>query len=79
MGRDDDENIAANVSPPTTPEEWQSIRAGVDKSHKAWIIIGPFYAVVTNWKAIAIVVGIIVYMNRPDIIAALRIIAGATP
>jgi hypothetical protein len=79
MGRDDDAKIAANTSPPDTPEEWESIRSGVDKSHKAWVIIGPFYAVVINWKAIAIVVGIIVYINRPDIIAAIGVLAGGAP
>ena len=76
MGRDDDENIAANHQAPTTAQEWASIRSGVDKAHKAWIVVGPFHAVVTNWKAILIVLGVVIYINRPDIILALQTLTG---
>ena len=75
MGQDED-NIAANHAAPKTPDEWRTIRAGVDKAHKAWTIVGPIHAVVANWKALAIVVAVIIYINRPDIIAALRVLAG---
>ena len=76
MGKDEDV-IAANDEEPKSPEEWRVIRAGVDKSHKAWIIVGPIHAVVTNWKALAIVAGAVVYFNRPDIVAALGVLMGA--
>jgi len=75
MGQDE-ENIAANHAAPKTPEEWRTIRAGVDKAHKAWTIVGPIHAVVVNWKALAIVLVIVIWLNRPDIIAALRVLAG---
>lgn len=73
MGKDEDA-ISKASDPPATPDEWRVIRDGVDKAHKGWIIIGPFYAVVTNWKAILIVLGVILYINQPDIIAALRVL-----
>ena len=73
----DEDNIAANHEPPTTPSEWRVIRDGVDKAHKSWVITGPIHAVVTNWKALALVMAVVVYLNRPDIIAALSVLAGA--
>lgn len=71
MGKDED-GIAENKDAPTTPEEWRVIRSGSDKAHKSWVIVGPIYAVVVNWKALAIVASIVVYLNRPDIIAAIQ-------
>lgn len=76
MGKDED-GIAENRDSPTTPEEWRVIRSGVDKAHKAWVIVGPIHAVVVNWKALAVVVSIVVYLNRPDIIAAIQAFSGA--
>ena len=76
MGNDED-SIAANHEPPKTAEEWRVIRAGVDKSHKAWVIVGPIHAVVTNWKALAIVAAVVVWINRPDIVTALQLLTGA--
>lgn len=75
MGRDED-NIAANHDAPETPDEWRTIRSGVDKAHKTWVIIGPIHAVVNNWKALVLVVAVVIYLNRPDIISALRVLAG---
>ena len=75
MGQDED-NIAANHAAPKTPDEWRAIRAGVDKAHKAWVIVGPVHAVVVNWKALMIVLALVIYINRPEIIAALRALAG---
>ena len=75
MGKDED-TIAASHEPPKTGEEWRVIRDGVDKSHKAWMIVGPFHAVVTNWKALAIVVFIIAWANNPKILAAIALITG---
>jgi hypothetical protein len=75
VGKDEDE-IAAKDAAPETPDEWRTIRSGVDKSHKAWVIVGPIHAVVMNWKALAIVVAVVLYLNRPDIIASLRTLAG---
>lgn len=76
MGKDED-TIAASHEPPKTGEEWRVIRDGVDKSHKAWVIVGPFHAVATNWKAILVVVSIIVWMNSPKFLAAIAIFSGA--
>lgn len=75
MGENED-HIAANHSAPKTPEEWRTIRQGVDKAHKAWVVVGPFHAVVSNWKALAIAVAFVVWVSRPEIIAALRALAG---
>lgn len=70
MGEDEDK-IAASHEPPQTGEEWRVIRDGVDKSHKAWLIVGPIHAVVTNWKAILVVVFVIAWLNNPRILAAI--------
>ena len=75
MGREEDD-IAANHNPPKTPDEWRAIRSGVDKAHKSWVIVGPIHAVVTNWRALALILAIVLYLNRPDIVAALRVLTG---
>lgn len=77
MGRNEDQdNIAANQAAPKTPDEWRAIRSGVDKAHKAWTIVGPIHAVVANWKALILILAVVLYLNRPGIIEALRVLAG---
>lgn len=78
MGHDEDA-IASNHEPATTPAEWKAIRDGVDKAHKMWIFGGPIHAVISNWKAILFVGAVVVWINKPGIVEAFKTIAGVTP
>lgn len=72
-----DKNRNGRSTPPEDGDDWADLWSGNDKSHKAWIVIGPVVAFVQNWKAIAAVVVVVVWMNRPEIIDALGILIGS--
>lgn len=63
----------------TPPEdhEWPGIWRALDRANKSWIVTGPIHAAVTNWKAFAIIMGIVVWINRPEIVAAIRTLSGS--
>lgn len=61
---------------PPTKEEWAEIWPAIEKADKAWLIIGPIHAVVTNWKALLIVAIVVLWLNNPKILEALRVITG---
>ncbi len=73
MARDDD---SLRDEPFDDARERQGMRAARIKSDKMWIIVGPIYAVFENWKALGIVGVIIIWINRPEILAALKTLAG---
>jgi len=75
VGRDED-NIAANDEAPRNAEEWRVIRAGVDKAHKSWVVVGPIHAVVTNWRALIVILVGAAWLNRPGIQEALQALVG---
>ena len=62
----------------TPPEdhEWPGIWEALEKAEKGWIITGPVHAVVTNWKALAVVAGVVAWVNRPGIMEALSTLVG---
>ena len=61
---------------PPTKEEWPAIWANLEKAEKAWLIIAPIHAVVTNWRALLIVAIVVLWLNNPKILDALRVITG---
>lgn len=71
----DDDKRYGRKEPPEE-HEWQYIWRSLEKSDKGWIITGPIYAVVSNWKALAVIVVIIAWLNQPKIIALISEIAG---
>ncbi|MEY1555337.1 hypothetical protein AB3Y40_06845 [Yoonia sp. R2331] len=62
----------------TPPEdhEWPGIWEALEKSNKGWIITGPIHAVATNWKALLVIAGIVLWINSPELVAYLRAVLG---
>jgi hypothetical protein len=65
--------------PPENAEEWAYLWRGAERANDGWVIIGPIVAVVRNWKAWAIGLAFFLWINRPDVLEALRAITGAKP
>ena len=63
-------------TPPETPEEWAYIWSGAEKANEGWVVVGPFAAIVRNWKAWAAGLVFFIALNRPEILDALRAIFG---
>ncbi|MEB3211100.1 MAG: hypothetical protein VKL39_07080 [Leptolyngbyaceae bacterium] len=57
--------------PPHTDSDWIYMWSGAGKAHKAWVIVGPISAAVTNWKAWVIIAGIVGFIRGPDLLAIL--------
>lgn len=76
MGNDGNDAGNINGGPFDDPAERAKMRLSHERVGLIWPIVRPIHAVVTNWKALALVVGIVAYLNRPEIIAALRVLAG---
>lgn len=65
--------------PPETDEHWAWLYDGASKGHKGWSIVGPIFAVVTNWKALAAIFAVVAFFNRPEIAAAVQVLIGGKP
>ena len=61
---------------PLTPEELQRVRLALDRTEAAQPILGPAVAAVTSWRAWLFAVAFVVWINRPDILAALQTLVG---
>lgn len=77
MGNDGNNTDNINAAPFDDPEERKKMRLSHERVGLIWPIIRPIHAVVSNWKALALVVATVIYLNRPEIISALRVLAGA--
>lgn len=64
---------------PPEDDEWSRIWRAVERSEMSWLIVGPIHAVVSNWKALLAIAGVIVWINSPEIVAALATILGSAP
>lgn len=71
-----DDDLALRSTPPKTAEEHQYLWSAAHKAHRSWVIIGPLHAVVTNWKALAVVGLLVVWLNRPEIVVAITSVLG---
>ena len=54
-----------------TPEERQKARLTIDQMQKIWPIFGPIVAVVTNFKALVIILAVILWFQNPKIVAVI--------
>lgn len=52
-------NLKTGRRTPPEEDEWPDIYARLDMVPKIWVIVGPFWAIFSNWKAICIVGSII--------------------
>jgi hypothetical protein len=66
-------------TPPESSDEWAFLWRGAERANEAWIVTGPVVAVIRNWKAWAIGLAFFLWINRPDILAALTTIMGGKP
>lgn len=71
----DDKDKYGRKDPPE-PHEWPAIWRALERSDKGWIITGPIYAVVSNWKALLVIAGVIVWINSPELVAYLSSLMG---
>lgn len=71
----DDPKTVRNTPP--KDDEWPSIWSAIDKAHKGWVVVGPIWAVVSNWKALSVVVGVVLWFNRGGVIEILLALSGA--
>jgi hypothetical protein len=65
--------------PPENSEEWAYIWRGAARANEGWVIIGPIVAAVKNWKAWALALAFVLWINQPDILGALKTIVGVKP
>lgn len=76
----DDDDKYGRKDPPE-PHEWPHIFDGIQKSHKMWKVVGPFYAIVSNMKALIGIAVLLVLWNlawsNPEFVASVRVIMGA--
>lgn len=63
-------------TPPKTPEDWAYLWQGAERGHDAWPVTGPMVAAVRSWKAWVFAAAFVVWINRPDILAALETLIG---
>lgn len=61
---------------PPKDDEWTGIWSAVEKAEKSWIITGPIYAVVSNWRALVVIAGVIVFINKDAVQAFLALALG---
>lgn len=72
----DDDDKYGRKDPPE-PHEWPAIWRSLEKSDKGWIITGPIYAVVKNWKALVVIAGLLIAFNQAEFIEGLKMALGA--
>jgi len=59
-----------------SPEERQQARLAIERMDRGWRVLGPIDAALSSWKAWALAVAFVVWLNRPDIVAALSLLVG---
>jgi len=75
-----DEDKWTRATPPDPEkDEWQKIWSAIEKAEKSWLITGPIYAIVSNWKALAVVVAAAAWINKPEILQAITVLFGGAP
>ena len=75
MMAQDDLDIHRN-DPFDDEAERQSLRRAAYRADQTWLISRPIVAIVSNWKALVIALVVIAWLNRPEIMEALQVIAG---
>jgi len=71
-----EDDITGRSTPPKTPEEWAYIWRGARWGHASWVIVGPLHAFITNWKAWVAGILFLLWINRPEVLAALSVVLG---
>lgn len=71
-----DDEIVTRTKPPETADEWAYLWRGAHRANVSWPIVGPVHAFVTNWKAWMIGVLFLLWINRPEVLAAITLILG---
>lgn len=61
------EEIKSVRGTPPKEEEWAGVWSALEKADKGWVITGPIYAVVSNWKALSVTIGVIIVLNREEV------------
>ena len=57
-------------------KEWPSVWEALERANKTWVITAPIVAIVSNWRAIAVVAAITLALNGQQILAILEAYLG---
>lgn len=57
-------------TPPKTDEEHAHIWDSSEKAQKAWVVVGPIHAAVTNWKGWAVIVLVFGFLKGDKVVNA---------
>ena len=68
-----------NRTTPPEDHEWPIVYSAIEKANKAWIVVGPIHAIVTNWKFLLGAIAAAAWINRPEIVSALSVLIGGAP
>jgi len=68
------DNRNERKTPPEDEKDWAYIWTAVDRANKSWIVTGPIHSIVVNWKAYVVIAGVIIAINSPKIIEALKML-----
>ena len=71
-----DDDVTARRTPPENADEWAYLWRGAHRANVSWPIVGPIYAFAVNWKAWAIGLAFLLWINRPEVLAALTALMG---
>lgn len=70
------DKFSARRTPPETSEEWEYIWSASDKATKGWFVVGPVYAIASNWRAWVFAGVLYAFLRRQEVIALLDKITG---
>lgn len=71
------DDLKTGRTTPPKDDEWKHIWPALDKSDKAWTIVGPIWAVVSNWKALLAIAGVVAWINSGEIKDIILLVVGA--
>lgn len=74
-----DDDLETGRKTPPEAHEWQGIWAALERANKGWVITAPIYAVVSNWKALALAATVVLMLNGARILEILEAYLGKLP
>lgn len=63
-------------STPPNDDEWPWIWKALENSDKSWVIVGPIWSVVSNWKALCVLFAVVAFIKGDELTAILRGVLG---
>ena len=64
-----DDDLTRRRTPADSEDDWMHLWSAADKAHKAWTVVGPIWAVISNWKTLVTVLVALVWLEGERVIA----------